>query len=100
VGQSLSVSSTSVLTAGGTTFPPSTSTLAYSYQAREPVTVRGKTFDACRYSQTDAGGTFTTTYWIAVGTDVVVRSRGVNNATGQVDRLEELVEAAVNGQPI
>lgn len=106
VGQSLTQTETTTTTtttvAAGIPLPPSTvtssSTERITYEARESITVRGRTFDTCRYKSFDpALPTATITQWYIYGVGLPARSVSVDGTT---TTTLELKSASLNGSPI
>ena len=101
VGQSLTKRTTSTTTTTSSTNPTpvvSTGTQieTHTYERRESVTVRGKTYDTCRYRDSDGAGSVTT-QWIIVGKGVGARMETVSGGTTSVT---ELVSGTLNGVPL
>jgi len=102
-GQSLTKTTTARTTSsssvGGMNPPPqtstSTTTQVYTYEARETVSVQGRSYDSCRYQETDPSlpGHVTKT-WILVGHGIPVRS--VSTHAGGTETVE-LKSAELNG---
>lgn len=68
-------------------------TKTFTFVTRETITVRGRSYDTCRYTQTQQGSSETTTLWYHVGSGLTVR---VGVTGGGI----ELVSGSVNGVPI
>ncbi len=101
LGQSLTKRTTSTTTSTSSINPTpvvatGTQIETHTYERRESVTVRGKTYDTCRYRNSDDAGSVTT-QWIIVGKGVGVRMETVS---GGVTSLTELVSGTLNGVPL
>lgn len=106
VGQSLTrtvsgqtTTSTSVM---GTSLPPSTSsftdTETVTYEERATVSVQGKSYDTCRYKETNAATpNTTTTTWYLVGRGVPVK---ILSVSPQATETTELKSGTYNGTPL
>jgi len=79
--------------------PPvtSTSTTTHTFEARENVTVQGKSYDACRYRISTVNGTEVTTSWLIAGKGVMVKSQA-NTVAGT--QTIELKSGTYNGAPL
>lgn len=103
VGQSFTktVSGTSTTTSTG--LPPVPSAFStqqvHTYEARETITVRGRSYDTCRYR--DADPTLSGAYvlnWVVYGKGVPVRTRTYEGTT--MTSETELVSGSFNGAPL
>lgn len=100
LGQSVTQTQTTVTTVTAPTpGAPATATTTSTtkYAADETITVRGKSFNTCRYEQTDTDGGSTTT-WYLVGKGVGVK--GVSTAPGGATQTTELKSGTYNGSPL
>jgi hypothetical protein len=106
VGQSVTLTETSLTTitqvAGGFSLPPITSTTSsterHTYEARESITVRGRTFDTCRYKSFDpAQPANTVTQWYIYGLGLPAKSISVDGTT---TTTLEFKSGSLNGNPI
>lgn len=106
IGQSLTQTETTTATtttlASGFPLPPSTvtstSTERITYEARESITVRGRTFDTCRYKSFDpALPNATITQWYIYGVGLPARSVTVD---GTSTTTLELRSATLNGRSL
>ncbi len=82
--------------------PPTTgsSTSRITYEARETISVLGRSYDTCRYKSTFAGDANTNSYaWYIVGKGFPARIESRNSA-GTVLGLNELKSATINGAGI
>ncbi len=68
----------------------------FTFEAREPVTVRGKTYDSCRYRSTTPAGE-NTVQWLVVGKGVAAR---IQSLDGSNTTTTDLVSGSLNGAPI
>lgn len=75
----------------------STTTTRHTFEARENVTVGGKTYDACRYRIGTVNGTDITTSWLIAGKGVMVKSQATTAAGTQTI---ELKSGTYNGAPL
>lgn len=73
-----------------------TSTTTYKYEARESVSVQGRTWDTCRYRNTSPGTPGHTLTWYIYGKGLPAKMEGYS-ATGAVEYRGELKSATVNG---
>jgi len=105
-GQSLtrsltsSVSTTMVLS--GTPLPPSQDTETeqetYTFEARETIQVRGRSYQTCRYRQTDPTSPGEShVHWLLLGKGIAVRTVSTD-ADGTA--TQELKSGTFNGQPL
>ncbi len=94
-GQSLTKTSTSRVTSstsmGGVSQPATTNTVnstsVYTYEARETVTVQGRSYDTCRYKEVDPSmPNLVTKSWILVGHGIPVRT--LNTTPDSTQTLE------------
>lgn len=73
----------------------------YTFEAKESISVLGKTYNTCRYAQTTAGSTALTTAWYIVGKAIQAKTVTVNTtATGQTTDLLQLRSGTYNGAPL
>lgn len=101
-GKSITKSVSSTTTTTSSTNPTGrtisgTSSDVYTYERREPMTVRGKTYDTCRYKEVPSAGGSTTTQWIIVGKGIPVRIESVSD---NVTSVTEMVSGTLNGAPL
>lgn len=93
--------STSVVL-NGVTLPPQTgtgsSTTTFKFEARESINVQGRSYDTCRYRQTDSSGAYTL-QWHIVGKGFEAKFEYYTPAGVQTGR-SELKGATFNGAPI
>lgn len=99
IGQSLSktVAATTSYINSPVPFPPGSgsTTTTYTYEARESITVHGRSFETCRYRQsTDAS--FVEYSWHIVGRGIPARQES-RNAAGTLLERSELKSATING---
>ncbi len=101
VGQSFTQTSSGTRTTTTPGLPPTTSSFTdqetNAYEARENLTVRGKTYDTCRYRSSSPGSDSHTLNWIVVGKGIAARSRTVS---GTEVTMSDLVAGSINGAPI
>lgn len=71
------------------------SSVAWTFEARETLTLGGKAYDTCRYLEVEAGSITRT--WFHVGTGVPVK---LTILDGPRPLSFELVSASVNGEPL
>lgn len=103
LGQSFSkrVSGTSTTTSTGQ--PAQTSsfdtTQVFTYEARETITVRGRSYDTCRYREASpvVAGAYNLN-WVIFGKGLSVRNRAFEGST--VTSETELVSGTFNGAPL
>lgn len=100
VGQSLdkTTSSTTTLIGGPFPFPPTTgsSTTKYTYEARETISVHGRSWETCRYREDVQAAQYIGYSWHIVGRGFTARHESRNPA-GTVIERSELKSAKVNG---
>lgn len=101
LGQSLTKSTTSTTTTTSSINPTpvvatGTQIETYTYERRESVTVRGKTYDTCRLRNSDGAGSVTT-QWVIVGKGVGARMETIS---GGISSITELVSGTLNGVPL
>lgn len=99
-GQSVDKTITLVTTVLEPAAPPQTTTSStrHTYEARETITVQGRSFDTCRYKVATIGGTDVTTTWYIVGKGVPAR---VQSSAGSVSSTTELKQGSTyDGQPL
>jgi hypothetical protein len=79
-------------------FPPSSgsSSTTYTYEARESITVHGRSFETCRYRQTTDASVAVEYVWYVVGRGIPAREES-RNAAGTVLERSELKSATING---
>jgi hypothetical protein len=102
-GQSLTQSSTSVistvLTTGGVAAPPTTETKTLTstvtFVGTEVLTTPAGTFNTCKYVETNAGATNSSTTWVMVGYGVDVKA--IPPSPGPTSTLTSIT---VNGAPL
>lgn len=97
-----SVTSTSTTVAAGLPpLPPSTgtSTTTHTYEARETVSVLGRTYETCRYKSVTSGSDSSEYSWYIVGRGLPAKSES-RTAAGTVQHRAELKSATINGAPI
>lgn len=99
-GQSIGDTITVVTTVDGRVIPAASSYTLHTFVARENITVRGRTYATCRYTEGD-GAVVSSTTWVVRGKGVAVRTTVTSVEEGQ-SRTEtvELVEGTINGVPI
>jgi hypothetical protein len=102
-GQSFNktISSTSTYVNAPIPLPPTTGsgTTAITYEARETITVLGRSYDTCRYKDL-AQNTQTPGYtWYIYGKGLPARQESLN-AAGVVIERTELKSATINGAPL
>lgn len=100
VGQSVDKPITLVTTLLEPAAPPTTTstTTRHTYEARETITVQGRSFDTCRYKISTIGGADVTTSWFIVGKGVPAR---VQSTAGSVSSNMELKQGSTyDGQPL
>ncbi|WP_347251119.1 hypothetical protein [Zoogloea sp.] len=94
-GQSITKTSTSRVTSstsmGGVSQPATTNTVTstsvYTYEARETVTVQGRSYDTCRYKEVDPSmPNLVTKNWVLVGHGIPVRT--LNTTPDSTQTLE------------
>ena len=101
LGQSVTVSTTNTTTilqpAG---LPPSShaSTLTHTYEARETITVLGRSFNTCRYRETEAGVSEVTTTWYLLGKGPVAVQ--IESRSGTDLQSLKLKSGTINGAAI
>ncbi len=102
-GQSLTKTSSGTVTTTMPGLPASTVTFSdretYTYEARDSsMTVRGRTYDTCRYRTATPGiaGVYTV-HWFVFGKGIAVRTQSV---AGTETTTTELVSGTFNGAPI
>ena len=101
LGQSVTVSTTNTITilqpAG---LPPSShaSTLTHTYEARETIAVLGRSFNACRYRETEAGVSGVTTTWYLLGKGPVAVQ--IESRSGTDLQSFKLKSGTINGAAI
>lgn len=100
-GASLSKSVTATTTYIGAPLPPSsgTSTTSYTYEARESISVLGRSYDTCRYKQQSEDSSFIQYVWYIVGRGLPAREES-RNAGGTVVERSDLKSATINGAPL
>jgi hypothetical protein len=78
--------------------PPTTNTSSstYTFEARESVSVQGRTWDTCRYRNTTAGSTGHTLSWFIYGKGRAAKIEGYS-AGGTIEYRGELKSAVLNG---
>jgi len=96
-GQTIDQTSTFTSTFVNTVFPTTTNTgtLRITYEARETITVLGRTYDTCRY-KTTADDDEASYEWYIVGNGFAARSESRNTAGSVLSRIE-LRSATING---
>lgn len=103
IGQSLdkTTSSTTTMTGGPIPFPPTSgsSTTQYTYEARETITVQGRSWETCRYREAVQAAQHIGYSWYIVGRGFTARHES-RNASGTVLERSELKSAKVNGAAI
>lgn len=99
VGQAITrvVSGASGPLGGGTTSRSSSTT--YAFEARETITVQGRAYDTCRYTERLSGTGGSTQTWYIVGSGLPARSE-TRSAGGTVLSRTDLKQATVNGVPV
>jgi hypothetical protein len=75
-----------------------TRSTTYTYEARETISVQGRSFDTCRYREATVGGTAATTTWYIVGSGIPARIE-VRDGNALQQRTE-LKSGTVNGAPL
>lgn len=103
LGQSFSkrVSGTSTTTTTGQPPQPSTfdTSQVFTYEARETITVRGRSYDTCRYREASpaVAGAYNLN-WVIFGKGIPVRTRAFEGTT--MTSETELVSGTFNGAPL
>lgn len=107
-GQSINKSVTTINTGttNGVASPATrlTTTDVYTFVRRESISVRGRSYNTCRYTDRDAAAasaSSTTTSWFIDGLGIAVRTETVSNVAGQTQtEVTELVSGSFNGTPL
>ena len=100
-GQAISKNSVVTSTVAGITTPALAFTTTHTFAARESITVRGRSYNTCRYTSTEGTPASTTTHWYIVNRGVAARTQTVTTANGQqTTDLIELVQGSLNGAPL
>lgn len=108
-GQSFVKATTSIVTTNGlpglpTSTITSTDSTTWTYEGRETITVRGKTYSTCRYRSVVAGSESlpVSKHWFIVNRGIPAREETSQaSATGGVTTtVSELESATINGAPI
>lgn len=99
LGQSITrvVGSTTGPVGGSTTSRSSATT--HTFEARESVTVQGRSYDVCHYSERPSGASGSTHAWFIVGSGLPARTE-TRHATGTVLTRTELKQATINDVPV
>jgi hypothetical protein len=94
---------TSTISATGVPFPlpPTTTstTTTYTYEARETISVLGRSWDTCRYKMTTQGAPGATYTWHILGKGFAAKIEQRNDA-GTPEYRSELRSATINGAPL
>ena len=77
----------------------STRSTTYTFEARETLSVQGRSYDTCRYREAAVGGGSTGTTWTIVGSGIPARIDTLDAATG-ISQRSELKAATVNGSAV
>ncbi len=96
------VTATTTTTIVGLPIPPQTHTAAttktFKYEARESISVQGRSYDTCRYRQTDSSGNYSL-QWHIVGKGFEAKFEQYTPA-GALAGRSELKSATFNGAPV
>lgn len=103
-GTSLTKSVTTTTTTLQSPFPnpgpsTSTSTTRYTFEGRETITVNNRSYDTCRYRETDDSSTGYDLNWYIVGKGMAARMRSFD-ATGKQLSNTDLKSGTFNGAPL
>lgn len=81
--------------------PPSSgsSTSTITYEARETISVLGRSYETCRYKDVGSGSNTTSYTWYIVGKGIPAREES-RNASGTVLERTELKSGTLNGSPL
>ncbi len=100
-GQSIKKNSSLVSTVDGRVLPLVSSSTTYAFVAREQITVRGRNYSTCRYTETENSGGSTSTNWYIVNRGALARSETTTTISGKTEtQLTELVQGSYNGTPL
>ena len=101
-GQSITLSGTATSTIDGLPGFSSSNTSTFTFVVRENLTVRGKAYATCRYTERDINDTSSVvTSWFVRGKGVPVRIEDTNTSGGvTTTEVTELVSGSINGAPI
>ncbi len=105
-GQSITKAETSTSSSvvGGIVMPgiPTTTSEVHTFERRESIAVRGRSYNTCRYTLTDPASVGTiTTNWVIDGLGITVRTEVVSTVLGQTrTEVTELVSGSFNGAPL
>jgi hypothetical protein len=103
IGQSITKTETSTQTyiSSPIPLPPQTSTTTstHKYEARETISVQGRSWDTCRYRVTTAGSDTADLLWVIYGKGFMARQEAYNGAGTLLNR-SELKTATMNGSSL
>ncbi|WP_395702220.1 hypothetical protein [Aquabacterium sp.] len=100
-GQALTKTASMSTTQLNPTLPAvaSTRSTTYRFEARESVTVQGRSYDTCRYREVPVGGATVTTRWNIVGSGIPARIE-TRDAASVLQQRVELKSGTMNGAPL
>lgn len=76
-----------------------TRSTTYTFEARETISVQGRSYDTCRYREAAVGGASVGSTWYIVGSGLPARIDTHDAASG-VDQRSELKSATINSAPV
>lgn len=97
-GMSMQKTVSSTVTSINATSPPSvsSSTTIFTYEARETITVLGRTYESCRYKELNSSSNDVRIAWYIVGTGVPARDERRDRSGTLLNRIE-LKSSTLNG---